>query len=143
MDFPMEVPGAQSPLGIEVSRPSLGSMVLYGNNGKRVKCFNLNTKENCSYLFHNCKNLTIPDGMTFDGCTNASYMFHKAENIILPGSVTFASLTNGTDMFYLCYETAIPDTIKFDKLTSMGMMFYSSSVNIPLEATFEKVTSVS
>lgn len=75
MDFPMEIPVELSPLGIDDSRPAPGTVVVYGNNGKRVECFNLNTKTNCSFLFSECRNTVIPEGVTFASCTNATSMF--------------------------------------------------------------------
>lgn len=94
-----EIPLQLNPIALEMNRPALGATLVYGNNGKRVECFNLNTKAYCSYLFYGCKNIVLPEGLTFEGCTDASGMFYNASNIILPESVTFASLTKSSNMF--------------------------------------------
>lgn len=43
-----EIPLQVNPMALEMNRPTPGAMLVYGNNGKRVECFNLNTKAYCS-----------------------------------------------------------------------------------------------
>lgn len=143
----MEIPNNENPMALEMNRPAAWTMVLYGNNGKRVDCFNLNEKVNCQYLFQDCENLALPEGVTFNACTNAAYMFYHSLNVKLPSTATFENCTNFN------YFASTPHTgrrceitgvegLSFSKATTINLLVQGSSTTDEfLNATFENVVT--
>lgn len=148
MDYPIELPSDLSPLGIEINRPAPGTMVLYGRNGRRTECFNLNSKTNCTELFYGCQNIDFPEGVTFESCTNATNMFAYAKNITFPETVTFEKATSCNSIFagsntYNPYAGPFSGfgKMSFNSVTSGRCMFMSCNMEDSLtEATFKNIT---
>lgn len=138
----MEIPNNENPMALEMNRPAPGTMVVYGNNGKRVECFNLNEKTNCTRLFEKCENITFPEGVDFAGCKTGEYMFSSAKNIEFKNAEVFENITNANYMFATSNSIKGISKFSFKNATNAELSFASAALTEDLlEATFENVTN--